>query len=524
MKISVKLYISFFSIIAVAFVVGFLGILGMQRLLASGLSMYEKQIVGIEYAEKAASAFGQLRLDIRLVVVNSLQDDKKGAIDLKEQFDLNVVQFLEAMNRCKELAETEELHVFYKNITELFENKYLPIAEVIAEKSINSIPDHTGSLHLNVMFSLIHDIANRINNFLTGMMDLNAAIAHQTSLHNAEITQRFITMQTLLLILAFVCAFFTVFYIVQSIMTPINESADVLHKIAGGNFEARVAGNYTNEFAIIKASVNSTAKDIKTYINVISGIEYASKIQKNLLPPDSVFAQVFSDHYCIWKPKDIVGGDIYWMKNFEEGAVLCVCDCTGHGTPGALLTMLVVSAFDTAIIGENYKDTAQVIWELEKRLVADFNVTAANTGHEKGITINDGCDLAVLYIAKDSTVSLSAANTNVFICDGKNVTRFRGQKLRIGDGKLKGKEEIKTITIPANPDNKFYIASDGLYEQPGGFNQLPFGYERFEEIILETHNEKQNVISQKIWQAFEKYREDSERCDDFQLITFKPQV
>jgi len=212
-----------------------------------------------------------------------------------------------------------------------------------------------------------------------------------------------------------------------------------------------------------------------------------------------------------------------WLKNFKDGAVLCVYDCTGHGTPGALLTMLVVSILDRVVTESNYKDPAAIMWELEKHLVIVMNVEdSKQKSNMRGLTINDGCDLAVLYVAKDGSVTASMGNTCVFICDGKNVTRIKGQKIHIGDNSLQSKNDIKTINIPANPDNKFYIASDGLYQQIGGRDKLPFGYETLEKIILENHREKQNVISDMIWLAFEQYRGENSRRDDFQLISFQP--
>ena len=184
--------------------------------------------------------------------------------------------------------------------------------------------------------------------------------------------------------------------------------------------------------------------------------------------------------------------------------------------------MLVVSIFEAAVTSKNYKDTAQIIWELEKRLVAELNVTA---GGSRGLKINDGCDLAVLFIAKDGSVTVSAANTVVFVCDGEKVTKIKGQKIHIGDGALKGADSINVINIDANTSNKFYIASDGLYEQIGGSDsgqKLPFGYDTIEKIILENHKMSQDAISKKIFAAFEEYRGENAQRDDFQLITFKP--
>jgi hypothetical protein len=185
---------------------------------------------------------------------------------------------------------------------------------------------------------------------------------------------------------------------------------------------------------------------------ILAGMEYANNIQKNLLPMDSEMKKAFSDCSVIWEPRDIVSGDIYWMKEFDEGTVLCVCDCTGHGTSGALLTMLVVSALESTVRPDNCHDTAEIIWRLERRLVDVFGV---KTGRREinDTDIMDGCDLAVLFIAKDGSVALSAGNTNVFVCDGKDVQRFRGQRIFVGEGKLKNKDDIGTINIPAKAGN-----------------------------------------------------------------------
>jgi hypothetical protein len=308
-----------------------------------------------------------------------------------------------------------------------------------------------------------------------------------------------------------------------------------------GDLKMRIEENYNNEFDGIKNAVNTFVTEIDIYMNdklraeqqvyeselakeraeaareaVMAGISYASKIQKNLLPEDSQFKEAFSDYSVIWNPRDIVGGDIYWLKKFDKGTVLCVCDCTGHGTPGALLTVLVVSAFEDAVTSGNCHDTADIIWQLEQRLVSVFG---GNTG---GTDIKDGCDIAVLFIAKDGSVNISSGNIHVFVCDGSEVRQIKGQKIYIGEGRLKGKDDVKTVHIPAGADDKFYIASDGLFEQVGGERSEPYGYRAFGKIILENHGEKQSVIADKIWAAFEEYRNAEPRVDDFELITFKP--
>lgn len=255
----------------------------------------------------------------------------------------------------------------------------------------------------------------------------------------------------------------------------------------------------------------------RAHKTIMSSIHYSSNIQKNILPKKEVFTRAFSDYSVIWKPRDIVGGDIYWIKNFPGGTVLCVCDCTGHGMPGALLTMLVATTFEDYVNEGNCSDTAGILWNLEQKLVRVFSRSPG----KNSLRNKDGCDLAALFIARDGGVTISSAHTHVYVCDGKEVTQLKGQRIFIGEGRVSSKEEIAVIKVPPKPGNKFYIASDGLTDQPGGPNNRPYGYSHIKKLILENHCETQSVISDKIWEAFEAWRGDRAQVDDIQLISFK---
>lgn len=484
MKVSRRLFIGFTLVTALAIIVGAVGIVGMRELRKAGLSMYEQQVMSLEYLGRATGALKQVRLNCREVVISSFYDDQKSAADARKQFESSSIEFNYWMDKAYAIASTDELIKFHDLITRLFNDIYLPNADKINSTSIDDMPDHINDLEIKVLLSSINDVSEQMESLIIGMMDLNSAIAKQTSENNDKTTQYLILCQYLMLAAAAAIAVIVSLHITKS----------------------------------ITAAYMTIDEQNKT---ILSSIDYASKIQNNLLPADEDFKKAFSDYSVIWKPRDIVGGDIYWLKNFNEGSVLCVCDCTGHGTPGALLTMLVISAFETIINETICKDTAEIIWRLERRLVDVLHVNTPGQTENRISDIKDGCDLAVLFVSKDGGVTLSSGNTHVFVCDGKEVTQIKGQRLYIGEGKLKSREDVKTVKIPANPDNKFYIASDGLYDQKGGALNNPFGYRTFKQLILDNHNEKQEVISDKIWEAFENYRSDGIRLDDFELITFK---
>jgi len=332
--------------------------------------------------------------------------------------------------------------------------------------------------------------------------------------------------------------------LMDTIALPIDDVSAALQEIANGNFDVRIDSEYKGDFDRMKKSVNSAAFDLDKYLTekeqaendaykaelakgqaeavaeaMLSSARYANKIQRNLLPQEDVFKEAFSDYSVIWEPRDIVGGDFYWLKILSEGTVLCVCDCTGHGTPGALLTMLVASTLETLVSDDRHTDPATILYLLDQRLATVLN---AKSDDNTSMEINDGCDLVIMFIAKDGSITMSAGNINVFVCDGDEVFRYRGQPLFVGEGRLKSKDEVEIVRIAPNPNKKFYISSDGLCDQIGGEHSKQFGFKVLEDIVLENHHEKQEVISKKIWYAFEAHRGIEPRRDDFELITFKP--
>lgn len=257
---------------------------------------------------------------------------------------------------------------------------------------------------------------------------------------------------------------------------------------------------------------------------ILSSIHYASKIQKSLLPREQAFQKCFKDYSILWKPRDIVGGDIYWLKSFRKGTLLCVCDCTGHGTPGALLTVLVASALEDIVDENNCNDTAGLIYILDHRIAAILNVETdairAKAG-KSNLLIADGCDLVLLFIQKDGTVTMSGSNICLFVCDSSQVRRIRGQRLYIGEGKLAGREDVKTVTFPAIPGQCFYVASDGLYDQIGGEPPRPFGYSAVQALLLQHHGKPLEQITGLIWEACEKHRGTQARRDDVEMVAFQ---
>lgn len=252
---------------------------------------------------------------------------------------------------------------------------------------------------------------------------------------------------------------------------------------------------------------------------ILSSLEYAARIQKNLLPPEEDFNAVFPDFSVLWSPKDIVGGDMYWLKTFRQGTVVCVADCTGHGIPGALLAVLISTSLDSIVQEDNCRDTDHIICAMDRR---GREILHSSQKSAQGVLdIRDGCDMAVLFISPDGDVTFSSAGIPIFMCDGSETKRFRGQALHIGEGSIKSPGQVKKTVIPAGGCT-FYIASDGLFDQVGGPGSIPIGYHYFQDLISGLHGEKLSAVTQKVWEEFEAYRGHEKRRDDVELICFRP--
>ena len=548
MKISAKLFLGFSIMIIISFLIGVVGTAGMRRLRDSGVQIYESRVLALQYADRAHMAFARMNVHKRQVVISGCNNDLPSALSAQQQFEDSTRDFLYWMEIGIEAAASEETVVFHNEIMELFENSYEQTAGEIIRISIDDMPAHTGKPEVNRMLGDIYEVNAEIESLFEDLVQYNTDMVEMMVGESDRVTSSHIALQVFLVALAVAVACIIAYYITTGITAPIRESARVLENIARGDFTARVSGDYKGEMGLVKDSINDAAARLKWFVSqftsaqmevyktdaekdrieagaqsMLAGINYAAGIQRSLLPAKLDFDNAFFDHSVIWKPRDIVSGDIYWMRTFSKGTTLCVCDCTGHGTSGALLTMLIVSAFEAVVRMHNCHDTADIIWRLEDRLTSVFS---SNRGlrREGGGGIRDGCDLAVLFVDNEGGVNISSGNTHVFICDGVEVSQIRGQRIYVGEGRIKSKDEITITQIPPNPWNKYYIGSDGLFSQIGGGQNEPYGYSAFRQIILDSHFENQASITERIWTAFEAYRGDEQQVDDIELVTFKPKT
>ena len=252
-------------------------------------------------------------------------------------------------------------------------------------------------------------------------------------------------------------------------------------------------------------------------------IEYASLIQHALVPEQELFNKYFNDYFTIWNPKDLVGGDIYLCEELrnEEECLLMVIDCTGHGVPGAFVTMLV-KAIERQVIAKIENDkTIEVspAWILSyfnktmKKLLKQENKDSiSNAGFDGGI---------IYYNKKENILKFAGAETPLFYLEDDELKTIKGNRHSIGYKKSDVNYEFKDHIINVKDGMQFYITTDGYLDQNGGEKSFPFGKKKFMNIIEDNYNKSFLDQKERFIDTLKEYQNHEDRNDDVTVIGFK---
>ncbi len=250
---------------------------------------------------------------------------------------------------------------------------------------------------------------------------------------------------------------------------------------------------------------------------VNSSIQYASRIQRSILPRPQALDRVFSEYFVLWEPRDVVGGDMYWYRSWGQGALIVLGDCTGHGVPGAFMTLISNGALDQAYLETPPGDPAALLQRMHQLI--QFSL---GQDHEGGSDSDDGLEAGVCYINADNTLlTYAGARFDLFVVEDGQVDIIKGASASLGYRHVSSSVKFNNTVIHLSPGQRFYLTSDGLIDQVGGEKKRGFGKRRFMELITslaETAMAKQGILVQ---QALQSYQGDQKRRDDVAVIGFK---
>jgi len=245
--------------------------------------------------------------------------------------------------------------------------------------------------------------------------------------------------------------------------------------------------------------------------HITKSIIYASKIQKALLPTENYFKDNFSDSFVIFKPRDIVSGDFYYIRKINDFIVFAAVDCTGHGVPGAFMSMLGASFLDNIIRKQAVTSSSQVL-----NLMRDEVKRALHQTGKKGEQ-KDGMDIALCaYNTKTKELQYSGAHNSLVLIRNNELIEYKADRMPIG---IHRKEKSFTDnSVKIELGDKIYLYSDGFQDQMGGEENKKYKAKRFKQLLLDTST--YNMLEQKnlIEQEFEKWKADYKQIDDIVIL------
>ncbi len=258
----------------------------------------------------------------------------------------------------------------------------------------------------------------------------------------------------------------------------------------------------------LRREIESRHKEITDSIN------YASRIQTALLPKDSDFQKIFKDYFILWKPREVVSGDFYWLRTIGNKTFLVAADCTGHGVPGAFMSLLGISFLNEIVNAKPYIEAKEILEELRQKVIKALGETGSDSQPK------DGMDMALVIIDHDKeTMEFSGANNPVYIIRNGELIELKAVRAPIGYYlKLRN---FTTETLELEPGDTIYLFSDGFSDQFGGPDgHSKFTKKRFKQMFLELNSAEVPMSEQKklIWEIFEKWKGTNRQIDDVMII------
>ena len=190
-------------------------------------------------------------------------------------------------------------------------------------------------------------------------------------------------------------------------------------------------------------------------------IRYTKHIQNSILPSDELMKQAFPDHFVLYLPKDIVSGDFYWASVKNDRSIIAAVDCTGHGVPGAFMSMLGASGLNNAVNDQNLEKPGEILDALSTYAYSNLNKG------EKRNHANDGMDMSLVsFDWKSKTMEFAGAFNSAVLVRGEELTTIKGDRRSIGSESEK--DFFRTETTEIKKDDMIYLFSDGYQDQFGG--------------------------------------------------------
>jgi sigma-B regulation protein RsbU (phosphoserine phosphatase) len=275
------------------------------------------------------------------------------------------------------------------------------------------------------------------------------------------------------------------------------------------NFSDKIIEEYNSNLLTQKNDIDQKSKLIT------ESIEYAKTIQEAILTSNEYFTSIFSDHFVYYQPKDIVSGDFYWaFKTKSNKLFWCTADCTGHGVPGAFMTMIGNSLLNEIIIENEVEETNLILDKLRDSVIKTMNKSRDQSNDTKN---DNGMDIALCcWDLNTNNLYFSGAHSSVLIIRDGELTQIKGDRQPIGLHRKM--EPFNSSKFQLQKGDRLYTSSDGYTDQLSEAEAKRFSFTKLKELLLEIHSlpmEEQKIV---LHEEHLKWRGKIEQIDDIVIV------
>ncbi len=236
---------------------------------------------------------------------------------------------------------------------------------------------------------------------------------------------------------------------------------------------------------------------------ILDSITYAKRIQSAILPPVKVVKEYLQDSFILYKPKDIVAGDFYWMEHIDGKVLFAAADCTGHGVPGAMVSVVCNNALNRSVREYGLTDPGQLLDKAREIIIQEFDKSDED--------VKDGMDIALCTL-EGNTLHYAGANNPLWLIRNGELIETRGNKQPVGQ--FFRNDPYTTHNFELEKGDTFYIFSDGYVDQFGGEKGKKFKAKAFRELLLSVQGKTMKEQKTIIDETFETWKGALDQIDD----------
>ncbi len=249
---------------------------------------------------------------------------------------------------------------------------------------------------------------------------------------------------------------------------------------------------------------------------VVESIRYARRIQTAMLPDKHALDGHLDEVQIYWEPLHLVGGDYFWVEAIDGHSILVVADCTGHGVPGAFITLVVASALDRILHEHRLLEPSAILREMDRLVRSRLRQDGQDSDSD------DGLEAAVcVYRPEDRMLAFAGVGLPLMIERGGEIEEIRGVRGGLGYRSLEPAQPVDH-EVPVEPGTEFFLITDGAHDHVGGEPPRLFGRRRLRQVLAEKSGRDLSAKIDAVVRVLEDYRDGEPRRDDMTLVAFRP--